>query len=725
MKKVELLAPAGNMESLKAAINAGCDAVYLGGYMFGARSFAGNFSDEELIEAIKYAHLYGVKVYVTVNTIIYEREVNMFMEYIDFLHKNNVDAVIMQDLGMMDLVRNTYPNLEIHASTQMHIHNLEGVKNAEKIGLNRVVLARETNISDIKKIKENTDIELEIFVHGALCISYSGQCLMSKMIGGRSGNLGVCAGSCRLPYDLVEINNSKETKLNKNNYLLSMKDLNSLENLSKLLDVGVTSLKIEGRMKRPEYVYLVTSIYRKAIDSYYLNGSVNIREEDILELKKIYNREFTKGFLFGEENNNITNEYRPNHMGIKIGKVVSVTKKSVLIKLSSDVSIHDGIRILSNNDYGFTLNRFYINKKLVKEAKLGNIIEIYLDNINSIKVGSNVLKTTDYKQLNEIQYKLKNNHRKVDITGTITCEVGKNIYLEISDGTNKVSVTSKDECLLAKKICTSKEDIIKPLSKLNDTCYKFSDLEVNIIGKPFIPNGWLNELRREAVSLLNDKRLYKTNYLKCEYESNIPKISITNTNNILINNINEYNEIKNSNYDYIYINNYKDYELIKNDERVVLRLERALIHYPKLEKCLITEFGALDKYEGSFSDTSFNVVNSYTLAFLYKHGVSKVTLSYELDLVDIKEMLESFNDRYGFKANVEVVSESYPEILISKYNLLDKYKKYNNIYLKDRKNKYYKVTKNNGLMHIYHSNKIVINKDEYKKIGVTNFCCHK
>ena len=302
MKKVELLAPAGNMESLKAAINAGCDAVYLGGYMFGARSFAGNFSDEELIEAIKYAHLYGVKVYVTVNTIIYEREVNMFMEYIDFLHKNNVDAVIMQDLGMMDLVRNTYPNFEIHASTQMHIHNLEGVKNAEKIGLNRVVLARETNISDIKNIKENTDIELEIFVHGALCISYSGQCLMSKMIGGRSGNLGVCAGSCRLPYDLVEINNGKETKLNKNNYLLSMKDLNSLENLSKLLDVGVTSLKIEGRMKRPEYVYLVTSIYRKAIDSYYLNGSVNIREEDILELKKIYNREFTKGFLFGEEN---------------------------------------------------------------------------------------------------------------------------------------------------------------------------------------------------------------------------------------------------------------------------------------------------------------------------------------------------------------------------------------------------------------------------------------
>lgn len=188
MKKVELLAPAGNMEMLKYAIMAGCDAVYLGGTNFGARAFSKNFNDEEIINAINYAHLYGVKVYVTVNTLIYDDEVNDFLNYVEFLHKNNVDAIIIQDFGMFDLIRKVFPNLELHCSTQMHIHNLDGTLLMEKLGAKRVVLARETSIDTIKLIKEKSDIELEIFVHGSLCVSYSGQCLMSSLIGGRSGN---------------------------------------------------------------------------------------------------------------------------------------------------------------------------------------------------------------------------------------------------------------------------------------------------------------------------------------------------------------------------------------------------------------------------------------------------------------------------------------------------------------------------------------------------------
>ena len=175
MKKIELLAPAGNMECLKAVIKAGCDAVYLGGMNFGARAYSKNFSNDEIIEAINYAHLYGVKVYVTVNTLIYDNEVDDLLNYVEFLYKNNVDAIIIQDLGMFDLIRKTFPNLELHASTQMHIHNLDGAKLMEKLGMKRVVLARETSIDEIKKIKENSNIELEIFIHGALCISYSGQ----------------------------------------------------------------------------------------------------------------------------------------------------------------------------------------------------------------------------------------------------------------------------------------------------------------------------------------------------------------------------------------------------------------------------------------------------------------------------------------------------------------------------------------------------------------------
>ena len=210
MKKVELLSPAGNMECLKAAINAGCDAVYLGGYNFGARNYATNFSNEEIEEAIKYAHIYGVKVYVTVNTMIYENEVEEFIKYIDFLHKINVDAIIIQDLGMMDYIRKTYPNLEIHASTQMNVHNFEGALLLEKLGVKRVVLARETDPKIIKKIKEELNIEVETFVHGALCFSYSGQCLMSSLIGGRSGNRGTCSQCCRMKYDLF----SQNIKLN-------------------------------------------------------------------------------------------------------------------------------------------------------------------------------------------------------------------------------------------------------------------------------------------------------------------------------------------------------------------------------------------------------------------------------------------------------------------------------------------------------------------------------
>ena len=340
MKKIELLAPAGNIEALKAAIMAGCDAVYLAGKLYGARAFSKNFNNEELVEAIKYAHLYGVKVYVTVNTLVYDDEVDAFLEYIEFLHKNNVDAIIIQDFGMFDLVRKTFPELEIHASTQMHIHNLDGVKLMERLGMHRVVLARETSIDTIKEIKDNSNIELEVFIHGALCISYSGQCLMSSLIGGRSGNRGACAGSCRLPYDIISYDGKK---LNKDRYPLSTKDLNSLENIGELIDAGVSSLKIEGRMKSPEYVYMVVSLYREAIDSYYKNGFVKINEDELLKLKKIFNRNFTKGFLFNTTNNDIINAYRPNHMGVTVGRIISykdlfTVKESLHLQWVSEVN---------------------------------------------------------------------------------------------------------------------------------------------------------------------------------------------------------------------------------------------------------------------------------------------------------------------------------------------------------------------------------------------------
>ena len=491
------------MEALKAAIKAGCDAVYLGGKNFGARAYSSNFTNEEIIEAINYAHLYGIKIYITVNTLIYDNEVEQFLEYIEFLHKNNVDAVIMQDIGMIDLVRKTYPNLEIHASTQMHIHNIEGVKVCEKLGIKRVVLARELSLTKIKEIKEKTTMPLEIFVHGALCISYSGQCLMSSLIGNRSGNRGTCSQCCRMPYDLI----SNNKKINKDKYLLSTKDLCTIQNLDKIIESGVSSIKIEGRMKRYEYVYEVVSIYRKAIDNYYQKGYIDINNDDIERLYKIFNREFTTGYLF--DNEYIVNQKRPNHIGIKIGNVIEYKNKRVYIKLNKDIRRNDGIRIISKKDVGLTLINFYKNNKLIEKAKSGDTIYFYLEDI--VYPNDTVVLTTSIEQLDDIKEKLKNN-KLININGNIKINK-EGIVLNLSDGINEVSITS-DKVEPSKNISIKKEDIYKHISKMGNTIYNLDKLDIELEDNLFVSIHTLNDIRRNIVDKLNQKRLYKYEFIK-------------------------------------------------------------------------------------------------------------------------------------------------------------------------------------------------------------------
>ena len=289
--RTELLSPAGNMETLIAACNNGADAVYVGGKAFGARAFAPNFSNSELKEAVKYCHLYGVKLYVTANTVVFENEIEDFLDYMKFLYEIGVDAVIMQDLGMISLVRRLIPNLEIHASTQINCHNDESLYLLHEMEITRAVLAREMSIDEIKGLK--CPIEKEIFIHGALCVSYSGQCLFSSLNGGRSGNRGSCTGSCRLPYKLYD---DKEKIKTSGKYLLSTKELCSVNNIKSILDLKIDSLKIEGRMKSPEYVGYVTKVYRRLIDEYYLGGNPTITEDEMYNLTTLFNREFTQGY---------------------------------------------------------------------------------------------------------------------------------------------------------------------------------------------------------------------------------------------------------------------------------------------------------------------------------------------------------------------------------------------------------------------------------------------
>ena len=691
MKRPELLAPVGNMECLMAAIEAGCDAVYLSGKLYGARNFAGNFSNEELVEAINLCHLYGVKVYVTINTLIYEAEVDNFIKYVDFLYTNNVDAVIIQDIGMFDLIRKLYPNLELHISTQMHVHNLEGAQLMEELGADRVVLARETPFELVKKIKENTNIELEIFVHGALCISYSGQCLMSSLIGGRSGNRGTCAQCCRQPYDLYENDN----KINKENYLLSTRDLNSLENLGKLIEIGVDSLKIEGRMKRPEYVYLIISTYRKAIDNYLKYKDVRITDNDIKEIKKIFNRKFTKGFLFNTKNDEFINSYRPNHQGIEIGKVISVKNNNVTIKLTDDLSVQDGIRFIGSSDSGLTVQTLFKNNQKVKEAFKNDIISLYTKDIPAL--GDIVVKTTDINQLNRINNLINSKLRKVKIDLVFSAHVGSNISITITDGLYTINSTS--EYIVDKSINnpTKREDIIKQLSKLGDTVYELDNINIDIDDNIFIPVKVLNDLRRDVIDKLTDKRLYKNDIKYGIYEIDVPNFDIVNKKVIYTKN---YNDSLLNKYDEVVV----DYNIDTNDDvrRKLPRVEENIIDIDS--KLLIGELGSLYKYRNKdiVTDFSFNVVNSYSVAFLHSLGVNRVTLSHEMNDYQINKLITKYKERYNKNPNLELIVEDVIEAMIIKYDLFNgKFNKNNKYYLKDKFGNKFRVIRDNNLTYVY------------------------
>ena len=342
MKRIELLAPVGDFECLKAAVQNGADAVYLGASNFSARASAKNFDLTELEKAINYATLRNVRVYLALNTLIKNTELQEAINIAKSAYELGISAIIVQDYGLASILLKTFPDLPIHASTQMSIHNLEGANQIEKLGFKRAILAREISISEIEFISSNSNIELEVFVHGALCISYSGQCLLSSIIGVRSGNRGKCAQACRLPYELI---NSQNESIDKG-YLLSPRDLYGLEFIPKLIDIGITSLKLEGRLKKPEYVATVTRIYRKYIDMALANKEYIISEKDKKDLLQVFNRGgFSTGHLDNSPNTNLIFKESPTNMGIYIGNVSNYNsnKGHITLNLNDTLAIGDTI----------------------------------------------------------------------------------------------------------------------------------------------------------------------------------------------------------------------------------------------------------------------------------------------------------------------------------------------------------------------------------------------
>ncbi len=708
----ELLVPVGNMDSLKAAVMNGADAIYLGGKRFGARAFAGNFSDEEMITAVHFAHLYGVKIYVTVNTVVFESELEDVYNYCLFLHKTGVDALIVQDLGLMSLLKRRLPNLEIHASTQVHNVSESGLRILEDLNVKRVVFARELALSTIDSYK--TSMEKEIFIHGALCVSYSGECLFSSVLLGRSGNRGECAQVCRLPYKLLENDEIVKTD---SKYLLSTKELKTVSKFKEIMDSSVKSLKIEGRMKSPEYVACVTRLYRNLIDYYCGKDQLKVSEYEE-DLKVIFNRQYTYGYLFNATNDEIINIHTSNHVGVHLGKVFKVTNKYIYIKLDSQLNQGDGIRINETND-GMIVNFLY-NESL----KLTNVCKniAVIDKKISASVGDTVNKTSDISVINKYR---ELPVRKVDIDVTFTHNENR-ATLEITDGINVVKKEA-DIVFPSKNISIKKEDIIKQLSKLGNTPFKIANIIVGEFESKFINIKDLNAIRRDAVEELI---FIRENSKKEVIERALNEVTHKNpleerlTLSVLVRN--EEQLLKCLNYfDRIYVVDRNLYNSYKDNSKIYYRGSR-IYEKSNIKNTLATELGEI--YDGAkISDYFLNITNHETLDYLSKYTDIN-TLSIELEDDNIERIMKHNN------YNVEILLYSTFELMITKYCPVNKVANKDTVCTKCMKNEYKLVDRNgskypiktdvkNHLTHILDS-KVTNNLEKFKyyyNLGIRNF----
>lgn len=506
MNKIELLAPAGNWDALVAAINAGADAIYLGGQNFGARHFANNFNPEELKKALDFAHLHRVKIYITVNILIDNNEIENLENYLSFLYQVGVDAIIVQDVSILSIAQKLVPNLPIHISTQMSIMNSDGVKFLEHYNVKRVVLSRECSLSEIKQITTKTNAEIEIFAHGALCISYSGQCLMSSLIGGRSGNRGKCAQPCRMPYTLVDENNNPLLSNEQaGKYLLSPRDLKTLEILPELIAAGVHSLKIEGRMKRAEYVGIVTNAYRRAIDSYY-ESNFHIGEDDHKNITQVFNRDFTTAHLLGNPNENLMSDRRPNNRGVQIGRVLSYDYGSRLVevKLEEDLSVGDGLEfwVSVGGRVATTVEYLDCAGEEVFSASKGDIVHFPIP--SEVRISDRVFRNFD-KNLMEHAGKFygEKNHHKFSVTAQIEAQVGQPMKIKFTDEDNNIGeATTNFIGQVAIKRPLTEETILKQVDRLGTTPFVLKNLICKLDENVMFPISEINEARRQAAENL-------------------------------------------------------------------------------------------------------------------------------------------------------------------------------------------------------------------------------
>lgn len=741
MTKVELLAPVGDWNCLKAAVQNGADTVYFGVEQFNARMYAANFNVEDMKQVIDYCKLRNVKTNLTLNTLLENGEFDNAVDLAKEAYKAGVDAIIVQDLGLAKYLIDNIPGLPIHASTQMTVHNLQGVLKLEKIGFDRVVLSRELSCEEIEYICKNCKVEIETFIHGALCICYSGQCLFSSVVGGRSGNRGKCAGPCRLPYELISENaKTHERKSIDKGYLLSTKDLCGIAYLPRLIQAGVKCFKIEGRMKSPEYVATVTRIYRKYIDMVLNNDDFIIDEKDINDLMQVFNRGgFSDGHLDSKHNRNLIFPEKPSNMGIYLGtiKKYNSSKGHITLQLEEDLELGDSISV-SNEASKYLVSELMI--KNVNQKKVSANTEVTIGRMKgNIKVGDKVYRISS-KALSDFAKASYDNceNKKIPLNCTVTIKKNTPISMEISTNKNTcynelyssiyVKEISNMIPIDALKTPISVERVVKQISKTTNTPFSFENITVLLDDGLYVPSiSTLNELRRTALEKVEQEILFRAKRTLLDlsrkskesitYTPNVknPEISVlfrqldldfdyTKLNKEKITNIyvslelfisKKYSKVISyfsDNYNlYIYVpsiikTNYKNIALSTIEQAVMIYNIKGFI------VSNIGDFELLKKYSKDYEfigNYTLNVFNNNTMEEYRKLGLSRITLSRELNQELIKEMLAKAN------INTEMIVYGNLPLMASSYCFLGETnkcypdcgtncKKNNKYYLKDR-----------------------------------------
>lgn len=750
VKKPELLVPAGDFECVRAGVQNGADCIYFGANLFSARANAKNFDLAELKEAIQYCKIRNVKTNLTLNTLITDSEFSDAIELAKKAYEFGIDAIIVQDLGLAKFLIKNFPNLEVHASTQMSVHNLEGVLELEKLGFSRVVLSREVSLSEMEYIRNNSKVDLEVFIHGALCISYSGQCLFSSLVGGRSGNRGKCAQPCRLPYDLIEVSKDGTVENSKkldSGYLLSPRDLSSLELLPNLIKLGLNSFKIEGRMKTPDYVATVTKIYRKYIDLALSDKEYKIDPQDKKDLMQVFNRgSFSTGHLKSEPNKDLIFSKKSNNMGLYLGNIsnYNANKGHITLKLNEKLEMGDTISI-DGETGSYTVSELMKNNSNLKQAEAGTIVKIGRMKGN-IKVGKRIYKLSSKSLTDSIKqsYKENSEQKKIPVSAKITIKNGLPITLNLKCcekpfyNNIEVCITSDIIPEEATNSSIDKERIIAQLSKLGNTPFVFSNVKVDLDENLHISSiSALNNLRRTAISALQDKVLSK--FLENRACKSLGTVSICNSNQIPIENrkISVLLEELNENFDYAKLSNIDNiyiplkYFVNSKFEDAITTLAQKFNLYiymptiikPNYKNLLlnnldditskfnvkgfvisnISGFVLLKKYLEKYdfvANYTMNVFNSQTINELANLGISTVTPSVELDKNTLLSLCNSSS------CSTELIAYGRSILMNSSYCLLGRSNKCypecqakcsnkNKFYIKDRLGLYFRVVPDN------------------------------